>query len=82
MELPSAHTLEHPEYGAASPEELGIGSARHWLLRLADSLQAKFVFMMDDSVRAWRGVTLVDDPHSIFGKAPGKKAQFANVPLG
>jgi hypothetical protein len=50
-------------------------------MRLADALQARFIFMMDDSVRAWRGVTLAEDTHSMFGLAPGKKAQFTNVSL-
>lgn len=38
--------------------------------------------MLDDSVRDWRGVTLADDDHSLFGKAPGSQAQFSHVPLG
>jgi hypothetical protein len=82
MELPREHLIEHPTYGSVTAEELGVGAARHWLMRLADALQMKFAFMMDDSVRAWRGVTLVDDPHSMFGLSPGKKAQFTNIPLG
>lgn len=82
MELPCSQTCEHPHYGALPPEKLGIGSSRHWLMRLADALKTKYVFMMDDSVRAWRGVTLIGDQHSLFGHVPGKKAQFANVPLG
>jgi len=82
MELPRTYTLDHPEYGAVQADKLGIGFARHWLMKLADTLKAKFVFMMDDSVRCWRGVTLALDPHSTFGNIPGKKAQFTNVPLG
>jgi len=82
MELPSAPTVQHPTYGALGPEELGIGCARHWLLRLADALGAPFVFMLDDSVLSWRGVTLARDPHSLFGRTPGRKVQFSLLSLG
>mmetsp|Transcript_12649 Transcript_12649/g.20962 ORF Transcript_12649/g.20962 Transcript_12649/m.20962 type:complete len:1546 (+) Transcript_12649:83-4720(+) len=81
MELPPTHICQHPLYGAVSPEELGIGCARHWLMRLASALKMKHIFMMDDSVRAWRGTTLVNDPHSVFGHVAGKKAQFRPISL-
>merc|ERR1719311_230061 len=71
MELPPAAAVEHPRYGRRTAEELGVGSARHWLLRLAEALSAPFVFMLDDSVLAWQGVTLARDPHSLFGRTPG-----------
>jgi superfamily II DNA or RNA helicase len=82
MELPSARVCEHPLYGKLSPEELGIGCTRHWLMLLADALKMQHIFMMDDSVLTWRGTTLVDDSHSMFGRDPGKKAQFQAIPLG
>lgn len=31
-------------------------------------------FFLDDSVRSWRGVTLVDDQHCLFGSPSGPKA--------
>merc|ERR1719235_234708 len=81
MELPREHTLTHPHYGSLPAEKLGIGYARHWLMKLADALQAKHVFMLDDSVRSWKGVTLAEDPHSMYGKTAGKLAQMTNLPL-
>lgn len=82
MELPSERVCEHPLYGTMSPEELGIGCARHWLMRLAGALKMQHIFMMDDSVRAWLGLTLVQDPHPMFGHVAGKKARFTpRMPL-
>ena len=45
-------------------------------------LGVEFAFMLDDSVREWRGVTLANDDHDLFGKPPGPQAQFTSVPLG
>lgn len=82
MELPGSHTVEHPSYGRLKPNELGVGCARHWLVLLADILGADHIFMLDDSVRFWHGVTLVKDSHNLFGPAPGPKAQFTRIALG
>jgi len=81
MELPTAVTLQHQKYGAQSPEDLGVGCSRHWLVRLAISLKLPYAFFLDDSVRSWRGVTLVDDQHCLFGSPSGPKAQFKPIPL-
>eukprot|EP00435_Cladocopium_sp_Y103_P034215 s738_g8.t2 len=81
MELPTSVTLQHEKYGAKSPEELGVGCARHWLVRLAISLKLQYAFFLDDSVRSWRGVTLVEDQHCLFGSPSGSKAQFKQIPM-
>lgn len=81
MELPTSVTLQHEKYGAKSPEELGVGCARHWLVRLAISLKLQYAFFLDDSVRSWRGVTLVEDQHCLFGSPSGPKAQFKQIPM-
>ncbi|CAJ1358418.1 unnamed protein product [Effrenium voratum] len=81
MELPTVVTVQHPQYGGLRPEELGVGCARHWLVRLAAALKLDYAFFLDDSVRAWRGVTLVEDPLCPFGLTPGPKARFNPVPL-
>eukprot|EP00930_Biecheleria_cincta_P040131 TRINITY_DN27527_c0_g1_i1.p1 TRINITY_DN27527_c0_g1~~TRINITY_DN27527_c0_g1_i1.p1 ORF type:complete len:1470 (-),score=292.07 TRINITY_DN27527_c0_g1_i1:59-4468(-) len=81
MELPTCTTVQHAHYGAMKPEELGVGCSRHWLIRLAAKLQSDYVFMLDDSVRAWRGVTLVDDPNPLFGAPPGPEASFKPIPM-
>jgi len=82
MELPTCGTVQHQQYGSLKPEELGVGCSRHWMVRLASALGAGFVFMLDDSIRAWRGVTLVEDPHPMFGLPAGRRARFTPVPLG
>lgn len=82
MELPRTRTVDHPAYGSLKADELGIGFSRHWLMRLADALGCSSIFMLDDSVRAWQGVTLIRDPHSLFGRMPGSKAQFTTISLG
>mmetsp|Transcript_10995 Transcript_10995/g.19584 ORF Transcript_10995/g.19584 Transcript_10995/m.19584 type:complete len:1541 (+) Transcript_10995:50-4672(+) len=81
MELPRTATVQHPHYGRMAPEDLGVGCSRHWLVRLALALNASYVFMLDDSVTLWRGVTLVDDPHPQFGLEPGNKARFSALPM-
>eukprot|EP00931_Biecheleriopsis_adriatica_P035713 TRINITY_DN20579_c0_g1_i2.p1 TRINITY_DN20579_c0_g1~~TRINITY_DN20579_c0_g1_i2.p1 ORF type:complete len:1512 (+),score=393.14 TRINITY_DN20579_c0_g1_i2:681-4538(+) len=82
MELPQTTTVKHPTYGDMKPEDLGVGCARHWLVRLASALQAEFVFLMDDSLRCFRGVTLVDDPHPMFGlQASPSKARFSAISM-
>lgn len=77
MELPCTPTLDHPLYGEMRPEDLGVGCARHWLIKLADALDVDFVFMLDDSVRCWSGVTLVDDLQT-----HEKRKRHARMPLG
>lgn len=81
MELPTCITSQHIHYGAMKPEGLGVGCARHWLVRLAVTLQSDYVFMLDDSVQAWRGVTLVDDPDPLFDVPPGPLATFKPIPM-
>jgi len=81
MELPNMVTVTHPTYGPQKPEDLGIGCSRHWLVRLAASLRMPYAFFLDDSVRSWRGVTLVEDPHCQFGVAASSRAQFTPVPF-
>eukprot|EP00971_Amphidinium_carterae_P138722 2749142-Amphidinium_carterae.1 len=54
---------------------------RHWIMRVADVLGADFIFMLDDSVRSWKGLTLAGDPINLFGKEPDKKAHFTNTSL-
>jgi len=82
MELPKTRTSRHPIYGKSRPEDLGVGCSRHWLMLLADALGMKHIFMLDDSVLGWRGVTLVGDPLSLFGREPNrKKASFDKIPL-
>merc|ERR1719460_1717662 len=80
MELPREQSFAHSTYGSLLPEKLGIGCARHYLMRLANALTMQHIFMLDDSVQHWRGVTLVNDAHNMFGKKAGKKAQFTKVP--
>jgi len=43
---------------------------KHWINWTVNS-EALF---LDDSVRSWRGVTLVDDQHCLFGSPSGPKA--------
>lgn len=82
FELPRTVVMTHPTYGDVTPEELGVGCSRHWLMKLADSLRAPYIFMLDDSVHCWRGVTLAHDPHPLFGLTAKRRAQFTSVPLG
>jgi len=81
LELPGTVTLDHQQYGPETPEELGVGCSRHWIMRVADVLGADFIFMLDDSVRSWKGLTLAGDPINLFGKEPDKKAHFTNTSL-
>ncbi|CAE7607228.1 ywqA [Symbiodinium natans] len=81
MELPTMPTVTHPCYGRLKPEDLGVGCARHWLVRLAAALRMPYAFFLDDTVRGWRGVTLVNDEHCLFGAPASTKAQFTPVPL-
>ncbi|CAE7250324.1 ywqA [Symbiodinium sp. CCMP2592] len=82
MELPTECTVNHPCYGKQRPEDLGIGCARHWLVRLAAALRMTYAFFLDDTVRSWRGVTLVEDTQSLFGvPSDSTKARFTPVPL-
>lgn len=82
MELPPRAEIQHYLYGKIGPQDLGVGCARHWLVRLASTLELDFIFMLDDSVRAWKGVTLVNDSHSLLGLKPGPKAQWTPLPMG
>mmetsp|Transcript_110435 Transcript_110435/g.263251 ORF Transcript_110435/g.263251 Transcript_110435/m.263251 type:complete len:1337 (+) Transcript_110435:32-4042(+) len=82
MELPTECTVNHPCYGKQRPEDLGIGCARHWMVRLAAALRMTYAFFLDDTVRSWRGVTLVEDTQSLFGVPPDStRARFTPVPL-
>ncbi|CAK9004254.1 Uncharacterized ATP-dependent helicase YwqA [Durusdinium trenchii] len=81
MELPNVVTVQHQKYGAQTPEELGVGCARHWLVRLAASLKLDYAFFLDDSVRSWRGITLVDDAQCQFGHPSGSKAHCKIIPM-
>jgi len=81
MELPRTE-VQHSYYGDLRPEQLGIGNSRHWLLQLANSLHIRHVFMLDDSVQAWRGITLVNDPCPLFDRMPGSRAQLSIISLG
>lgn len=81
MELPKTK-VQHSSYGDMQPEQLGIGNSRHWLLQLANSLHIRHVFMLDDSVHAWRGITLVNDPFPLFDRMPGSRAQLSIISLG
>ncbi|CAE7558964.1 unnamed protein product [Symbiodinium pilosum] len=81
MELPTVVTVTHPCYGKQRPEDLGVGCARHWLVRLASSLRMTYAFFLDDSVRSWRGVTLAEDQHNLFGVSSSSRAKFTPVPL-
>jgi len=82
MELPTECTVNHPSYGKQRPEDLGIGCARHWMVRLAAALRMTYAFFLDDTVRSWRGVTLVEDTQSLFGvPSDSTKARFTPVPL-
>jgi len=81
MELPGTQ-VQHSYYGDMRPEQLGIGNSRHWLLQLANSLHVRHVFMLDDSVQAWRGITLVNDPFPLFDRMPGSRSQLSIISLG
>ena len=51
-----------------------IGYARHVAKRLGElitgSSKMDFVFLMDDNISHWSGVTLINDPCNLFGKEP------------
>lgn len=81
MELPPSLRVQHSIHGSMSPEVLGVGCSRHWLMRMASALGQQIVFMLDDSVRLWRGVTAANDEYSLFGCTPGNKPQLTTVPL-
>ena len=47
----------------------GIGATRQWMKKLAEKIcpdEFRFVFVLDDSVRSWKGQTLAKDPCNIF----------------
>jgi len=74
MELPRTPTVQHRLYGEMRPEDLGVGCARHWLVRVADALGADYAFMLDDTVKQWKSVT--------FNKLDSGKPVLKPAPLG
>eukprot|EP00930_Biecheleria_cincta_P025484 TRINITY_DN18147_c0_g1_i2.p1 TRINITY_DN18147_c0_g1~~TRINITY_DN18147_c0_g1_i2.p1 ORF type:complete len:764 (+),score=98.45 TRINITY_DN18147_c0_g1_i2:228-2519(+) len=70
LELPRTPTVEHAIYGEARPEDLGVGCARHWLVKLADYLGAKHAFMLDDSVKQWKSVSFNANATPVLKRVP------------
>eukprot|EP00658_Telonema_sp_P-2_P015142 TRINITY_DN1580_c0_g1_i11.p1 TRINITY_DN1580_c0_g1~~TRINITY_DN1580_c0_g1_i11.p1 ORF type:complete len:1156 (-),score=118.62 TRINITY_DN1580_c0_g1_i11:494-3961(-) len=71
---PKLTFCELPKGKADAPT--GIGWSRYWIMQLAHGIvqsDQKYCFMMDDSVRLWRGVTLVSDPHPRWKKGPSSE---------
>ena len=51
-----------------------IGTSRYHAKKLGElvttSLTSKFVFIQDDNILSWTGVTLINDPSPLFNKDP------------
>ena len=64
-----------------------IGEARDKVKRLGERItegtEMKFLFMLDDNILSWYGVTLINDLCSQFGKKPIKgESQIEPISLG
>ena len=64
-----------------------IGEARDKVKRLGERItegtEMKFLFMLDDNILNWYGVTLIDDPCPQFGNKPVKGgSQIEPISLG
>jgi hypothetical protein len=63
-----------------------IGTARYYAKKLGEvitsELRSKFIFMLDDNILSWSGVTLKNDPCPLFDKDPNHKyAQQTDISL-
>jgi hypothetical protein len=68
----------------ADASDLGIGASRHYMKKLASELRHPsfpYCMFLDDSVRCFKGVTLVDDPHQPFGAQSTDKPQTHDISL-
>ena len=60
-----------------------IGQARHALKMLGEriTLRREWIFMCDDNISHWSGVTLINDPCPMFGKEPSEESQLTDISL-
>ena len=63
-----------------------VGASRYFAKRLGEriteSSPSKFVFLLDDNILCWTGVTLINDPCPLFDKDPScKYSQATDISL-
>ena len=63
-----------------------VGTARFYAKRLGEmitaELKSRFMFLLDDNIVSWSGVTLKNDPYPLFDKEPNHKfAQQTDISL-
>ena len=82
-------TSNHPalDVFVFASEYKTIGEAREKIKRLGERItegtEMKFLFMLDDNILNWYGVTLINDPFPQFGKKPIEgESQIEPISLG
>ena len=78
--------LAHPDLDVYVIKDQGhkktIGQARHALKMLGEKITRGWIFMCDDNISHWSGVTLINDPCPMFGKeASHEESQLSDISL-
>ena len=82
--------LAHPDLDVYVIKDQGhkktIGQARHALKMLGEKItrgrRPRWIFMCDDNISHWSGVTLINDPCPMFGKKPSdEESQLSDISL-